>query len=100
MQVELIQKSDLEQLKSELLFNFESLLKKTIKEKQEKQWITENEACKLLDVSKSTIQNYRKKGVIPFSQYGSKIKYKSTDLQAFLEKNYIKNYLNNSKHEC
>jgi excisionase family DNA binding protein len=100
MEILIFKKSDLIQFKKELLSDFESLLSKTVQERKQNQWVTEDEACKILDVSKSTIQNYRKKGVLPFSQYGSKIKYKSLDLQAFLERNYINNYLNNSKYEC
>lgn len=100
MKLEIIQQNDLEQFKKELLTEVKFLLKEVIQEGIKKDWLTENEACKKLDVSKSTIQNYRKNGVLPFSQFGNKIKYKRTDLQAFLERNYIKNYLNQSNYEC
>lgn len=53
-----------------------------------KKWYNELEAMQYLNVSKSTIQSYRKKGLIEFSQYANKIHYKLSDLDAFLESNY------------
>ncbi len=53
-----------------------------------KKWYNEREAMEYLSVSKSTIQSYRKKGLIEFSQYANKIHYKLSDLDAFLESNY------------
>jgi hypothetical protein len=41
-----------------------------------KTWLTGDEICKLLRVSKRTLQNYRDKRVIPFSQVERKIYYK------------------------
>lgn len=54
-------------------------------------WLPETKAMKFLDVSKSTIQRYRKNGLLPFSQYANKIMYKTVDLNAFLEANYSGN---------
>lgn len=56
-------------------------------------WLSESKAMQFLDVSKSTIQRYRKNGLLPFSQYANKIMYKNTDLNMFLESNYsVVNY--------
>ena len=51
-------------------------------------WLDIQEACKVLNVSKRTLQTYRDTGVLPFSQIGSKIYYKAVDIQAHLEKHY------------
>lgn len=53
-----------------------------------KKWYNEQEAMEYLSVAKSTIQSYRKKGLIEFSQFANKIHYKLSDLDAFLESNY------------
>lgn len=51
-------------------------------------WFDNQEACFILKVSKRTLQNYRKAGILPFSQIDGKIYYKATDIQKHLEKNY------------
>ena len=55
-----------------------------------KDWLTGDDLCKLLRVSKRTLQNYRDKRVIPFSQIGRKIYYKYSDIVDYLELHYIK----------
>ena len=57
-----------------------------------KHWLTGDEICKLLRVSKRTLQNYRDKRVIPFSQIGRKIYYKYSDIVEYLELHYVKTY--------
>lgn len=51
-------------------------------------WLTTEEVSKLLKVSKRTLQNYRDEGKLGFSQIGSKIYYRSSDIDAFLEEHY------------
>jgi excisionase family DNA binding protein len=53
-------------------------------------WLTGDEICKLLRVSKRTLQNYRDKRVIPFSQIGRKIYYKVSDIEDYLNNHHIK----------
>jgi hypothetical protein len=49
----------------------------------------------LMNISKGLAQKWRDEGVIPYSQIGSKIYYKLTDINKLLESNYINN--NSSK---
>ena len=51
-------------------------------------WLDIQETCLLLKVSKRTLQSYRDNGVLPFSQIGSKIYYKATDIDKHLESHY------------
>ncbi len=51
-------------------------------------WLDNQEVCKLLNISKRTLQAYRDNGKIPFSQQGSKIYYKASDIDEFLENSY------------
>lgn len=56
--------------------------------KTKKRWLSIPETCEYLDVSKRTLQNYRDKGLISFSQYANKILFRLEDLDDFLMSNY------------
>jgi len=51
-------------------------------------WLDIQDVCELLHISKRTLQSYRGKGILPFSQIGAKIYYKASDIQKHLEKHY------------
>jgi hypothetical protein len=68
----------------------ESILQKKTEEEINSEWIDSVKARKLLGVSPKTWQEYRNKRVIPFSQFGSKIYVKRSDIKSFMEKNYIR----------
>jgi hypothetical protein len=53
-------------------------------------WLDNQEVSKLLRVTFRTLSTYRTTGILPFSQVGSKIYYRATDVQAHLENHYIK----------
>lgn len=53
------------------------------------QWLDNEEVCKILKVTKRTLQNYRDNFILPYSQIGRKVYYKESAVQALLEKNYI-----------
>lgn len=53
-------------------------------------WLESTEARKILGVSAKTWQDYRDKRVIPFSQYGRKIYVRRADIEAFLQKHFVK----------
>lgn len=55
----------------------------------EDSWLTTLEVCKLLQVCKKTLQNYRDLGILPFSKIGNKIYYKQSDIQKCLEDHYV-----------
>jgi len=55
-------------------------------------WINSESVCLGLDVSKRTLQTYRDNGTLAFSQVGSKIYYKASDVEAHLEKHYNKSF--------
>lgn len=60
------------------------------KESEEEEWLPSVEVLKLLKISKRTLQNYRERGILSYSQFGAKIYFKKTDIISHLEKNYIK----------
>ncbi len=62
----------------------------SIKNPFKDKWFDSEDVCRILKISKRTLQNYRDKGIIAFSQVGNKIYYKASDIESHLEKNYIK----------
>ena len=54
--------------------------------------LTTDETCALLHISRRTLQNYRDKRLIKFSQVGRKITYRMPDLLQFLEDRGIQPY--------
>ena len=47
------------------------------------------DVCKLLHISKRTLQQYRDDNILPYIQIGGKIIYKESDILTILEQNYI-----------
>lgn len=70
----------------ELLERTQKLQPKSVDE----EWYTSSDVCRLLGISLRTLQNYRDKGLIPYSQVGHKCYYKIRDVDAFIEKNRSK----------
>ncbi len=62
-----------------------------LKQPQPKEWVSEAEAMEILNVSKSTIQKFRKDGLLNWSQYKNLITYKYLDLMNFFEDHYTGN---------
>jgi len=53
-------------------------------------WLDNQQVCKLLHISKRTLQYYRDNGTLPYSQIGHKCYYKSTDVEALIRQSTIK----------
>lgn len=51
-------------------------------------WVTSKAAAQVLGISTRTLQSYRDQGIIPFTQFGREIRYRSEDLQSFLMQHY------------
>ena len=51
-------------------------------------FLTGKEICERLYISPRTLQDYRDKGIIPYTQFAGKILYKASDLERLLEENY------------
>ncbi len=54
----------------------------------EKIYLSGEDVCRLLHISKRTLQQYRDDNILPFIQIGGKIIYNETDLVRILEENY------------
>lgn len=51
-------------------------------------YLTGREVCERLFVSPRTLQDYRDRRIIPYTQFAGKILYKASDLEKMLEDNY------------
>lgn len=55
-----------------------------------KEWLDNQDVCLLLGISLRTLQTYRDKKLIPYSQVEHKCYYKTKDVEQFIEKNRVK----------
>ena len=53
-------------------------------------WLDNQDVIQLLNISKRTLQSYRDNKKVAYSQIGSKIYYRASDIEKFLKKNYQK----------
>ena len=54
-------------------------------------YLSGEDVCQLLHISKRTLQQYRDDKILPYIQIGGKIIYKESDILIILEQNYISN---------
>ncbi|MGJ1415217.1 helix-turn-helix domain-containing protein [Sphingobacterium multivorum] len=54
-------------------------------------YLSGEDICKLLHISKRTLQQYRDDNILPYIQIGGKIIYKESDILTILEQNYMSN---------
>jgi hypothetical protein len=63
------------------------------KQKNPKEIFLDNqEFLQTMNISKRTAQNWRDQGIISFSQIGSKIYYKMSDIEELLERTKVKSF--------
>lgn len=54
-------------------------------------YLSGEDMCELLHISKRTLQQYRDDKILPYIQIGGKIIYKESDILTILEQNYTSN---------
>lgn len=54
-------------------------------------WLDNQDVILLLDISPRTLQSYRDRGVLPYSQVGHKCYYKLSDVKQLLERSRMDN---------
>ena len=90
MEIIIIEKRTFEQM----MQSFESLVNQVRNlcgsNRNNEKWLDNEAVCKLLHISKRTLQSYRDKGTIPFSQIGHKCYYRIADIEQFTNKQQIK----------
>lgn len=56
-----------------------------------KRWFDNQDVCVILGISKRTLQTYREKGLLPFSQIRHKILYRPDDVEKLLQSSHHPN---------
>ena len=85
-------------LRNEILGLAETCHKAFGEQSKHTDWLHNGDVCKLLNISKRTLQHYRDTGVLPFSQIGHKCYYKCEDVGRLLETKSVKSNTNKSKN--
>lgn len=55
----------------------------------QREWFDNQQVCLLLDISPRTLQSYRDRGVLPFSQVGQKCYYKESDIKKLVQRSKV-----------
>ena len=71
-------------LRNEILSLAECCLKAFGEESKHMDWLHNGNVCRLLGISKRTLQHYRDTSVLPFAQIGHKCYYKREDVERLL----------------
>jgi len=71
-------------LRDEILSFAESCHKAFGEKSKHTDWLHNGDVCRLLNISKRTLQHYRDTGVLPFTQIGHKYYYKCEDVEVLL----------------
>ncbi len=83
------------------LVNRLDVLNKKLEEKQKSPndtFLDNQEFLQLMNISKRTAQSWRDEGKVSFSQIGSKIYYRMSDVQKLLDQNYKAAFSNKRKY--
>ena len=94
--MEAIQELSLEAGEMQVVISALQRLRKRIREVSEthrplfggEHFLTSKEVCERLYISPRTLQDYRDRRIIPYTQFAGKILYKASDLEKILEENY------------
>jgi hypothetical protein len=88
MQIEdLATKQDIQQLEQRILNNLKLFFSDGIQatRKNENEYLTREELTKILPISLSSVDNYRKKGILKAHKVGRRVMYKTSEIDKNLE---------------
>lgn len=80
----IITDSNWARLRDEILNLAQTCHKAFGEQSQHTDWLHNGDVCQLLNISKRTLQDYRDRKIIPYTQFAGKILYKSSDLEKIL----------------
>lgn len=80
----IIKETNWAKLRDEILSLAECCYKALGEKSKHTDWLYNGDVCRLLNISKRTLQHYRDTGVLSFMQIGHKCYYKREDVEALL----------------
>ena len=81
----IITDSNWARLRNEILSLAETCHKAFGEQSRHTDWLHNGDVCRLLNISKRTLQHYRDTGVLPFTQIGHKCYYRREDVERLLQ---------------
>ena len=84
MEFQMIEQSAFDEMKTLV-----TTLRELFSPPQPRRWLTAEEVCKALRITKRALQYYRSEGIIPSTSLGNKILYKESDIARILQNNLI-----------
>lgn len=84
----IITDSNWAKLRNEILSLAETYHKVLDQQSRHTNWLHNGDVCRLLNISKRTLQDYRDRGIIPYTQFVGKILYRVSDLEEILKEHY------------
>ncbi len=73
--------------KLERLNSFMDRLTNELNDKEQKEWLDNQDVCEILNISKRTLQTYRDSGKLAHSQINHKVFYKAKDVEQLITNN-------------
>lgn len=98
MAAQIVTIEDLEQFKTDLLFEFKSIIETQFNtapstvEEPKKNWLKSHQVQRLLGISPGTLQTLRLNGTIPFTKIGGVLFYDEADINRLFESNMRNRY--------
>lgn len=92
MNLNLVQTEDLKKLEDKIDKILSAISKSN--NQQSNETYTNKDLCRRLGVCPKTLQQYRKNGIIEFSQTGRKIHYRESQIQKFLDNHRVNQSFN------
>ena len=85
---------ELLQALNEVLSHIESALKNNKPLFDGERYLTSEELCSILKLSRRTLQDYRNNGILPFIQLPGKVLFRESDIKKILEERFRPAYNN------
>ncbi|AEA44954.1 helix-turn-helix domain-containing protein [Fluviicola taffensis] len=93
MAAQIVTVEDLEQFKSDLIFEFKTIIENQLNigpqknEEPKKNWLKSHQVQRLLSISPGTLQTLRLNGTLPFTKIGGVLFYDEADINRLFEDN-------------
>ena len=88
MEFQMIEQSAFDEMKT-LVTTLRERFRDLFSPPQPRRWLTAEEVCRALRITKRALQYYRSEGIIPSTSLGNKILYKESDIARILQNNLI-----------
>lgn len=86
MELPIVTKQDLEDVKADIIKQVKECLNETFLKTKGEEYLTQEEACKILNVCTRQFRKYREDRRLTYTKIGNKIYVRRSDLDAFMQR--------------